>query len=269
MFGAMYATRSPFFTSRPCSAEDQRSHRSKNCSYVRRRSPSTTASRSPYSFLARRANSSGVSGVSMPVLLSRIQHQREIGALDPAYERAVGPGLQLNRALVDERIDVVKRPVAITLDAQAVAQGIVLAASGQKVPWRERRWPSESRAASTARRWSWHLPRPRPAARPGFRGRRSPSGSRPPCPLDESSGRGSIRGYPTRWFAATEAAIRMAMMLMTLIIGLIAGPAVSLFGSPTVSPVTDALCASDPLPPRLPSSMYFLALSQAAPPLVI
>src|SRR6266852_5160352 len=36
----------------------------------------------------------------------------------------------------------------------------------------------------------------------------------------------------------------MAMMLITLIIGLMAGPAVSLFGSPTVSPVTDALCAA-------------------------
>src|SRR5207247_3813994 len=59
------------------------------------------------------------------------------------------------------------------------------------------------------------------------------------------------------------------MMLMTLIIGLMAGPAVSLLGSPTVSPVTEALCASEPFPPSWPSSMYFLALSQAAPPLVI
>src|SRR6059058_1710628 len=64
-------------------------------------------------------------------------------------------------------------------------------------------------------------------------------------------------------------AIRMAMMLTTLIMGLIAGPAVSLFGSPTVSPVTAAACVSVPLPPRLPSSMYFLALSQAPPPEVI
>ena len=51
---------------------------------------------------------------------------------------------------------------------------------------------------------------------------------------------------------------------ITLIIGLRAGPAVSLNGSPTVSPMTAALWASDPLPPSLPSSMYFLALSQAA-----
>jgi hypothetical protein len=40
--------------------------------------------------------------------------------------------------------------------------------------------------------------------------------------------------------------IRIATMFATLIIGLIAGPAVSLKGSPTVSPVTDAACASEP-----------------------
>src|SRR5690606_34547700 len=40
-----------------------------------------------------------------------------------------------------------------------------------------------------------------------------------------------------------------ATMLMILISGLMAGPAVSLYGSPTVSPVTAALCVSEPLPP--------------------
>ena len=40
-----------------------------------------------------------------------------------------------------------------------------------------------------------------------------------------------------------------ATMFMTLISGFRAGPAVSLSGSPTVSPVTAALCASEPLPP--------------------
>ena len=40
-----------------------------------------------------------------------------------------------------------------------------------------------------------------------------------------------------------------ATILMILISGLMAGPAVSLYGSPTVSPVTAALCASEPLPP--------------------
>ena len=43
--------------------------------------------------------------------------------------------------------------------------------------------------------------------------------------------------------------IRMATTFAILIIGLIAGPAVSLYGSPTVSPVTEAACASEPLPP--------------------
>ena len=54
---------------------------------------------------------------------------------------------------------------------------------------------------------------------------------------------------------------------ITLISGFSAGPAVSLNGSPTVSPMTAALWASDPLPPSAPSSMYFLALSQAPPAL--
>src|ERR1700679_2801389 len=45
------------------------------------------------------------------------------------------------------------------------------------------------------------------------------------------------------------------------------GPAVSLKGSPTVSPTTAALWASDFLPPYLPVSIHFLALSQAPPPL--
>src|SRR6202008_4142505 len=60
-----------------------------------------------------------------------------------------------------------------------------------------------------------------------------------------------------------------ATMLMILISGFTAGPAVSLYGSPTVSPVTAALWASEPLPPWWPSSMYFLALSHAPPPAVI
>src|ERR671914_2310171 len=59
--------------------------------------------------------------------------------------------------------------------------------------------------------------------------------------------------------------INSATMFATLIIGLIAGPAVSLNGSPTVSPVTDAACASEPLPPNDPSSISFLALSHAPP----
>ena len=43
------------------------------------------------------------------------------------------------------------------------------------------------------------------------------------------------------------------------------GPAVSLNGSPTVSPVTAALCASEFFPPCAPVSTNFLALSHAPP----
>ena len=47
------------------------------------------------------------------------------------------------------------------------------------------------------------------------------------------------------------------------------GPAVSLNGSPTVSPTTAALWTSPPLPPRFPASIYFFALSHAPPLLAI
>ena len=47
--------------------------------------------------------------------------------------------------------------------------------------------------------------------------------------------------------------------------GLSAGPAVSLNGSPTVSPITAAACAGEFLPPWLPSSTIFFALSHAPP----
>src|SRR3990167_2759058 len=60
-----------------------------------------------------------------------------------------------------------------------------------------------------------------------------------------------------------------ATMLRIFIIGLIAGPAVSLYGSPTVSPVTAAWCAKLFLPPKWPDSMYFFALSHAPPPFVM
>jgi len=63
-------------------------------------------------------------------------------------------------------------------------------------------------------------------------------------------------------------------MFVTLIIGLRAGPAVSLSGSPTVSPTTPALWRSEPLPVQAmmslgSSSMHFLALSQAPPALAM
>lgn len=52
------------------------------------------------------------------------------------------------------------------------------------------------------------------------------------------------------------------------------GPEVSFNGSPTVSPITAALCSSDPFfltTPSIvsyPDSIYFLALSQAPPVLL-
>jgi hypothetical protein len=55
----------------------------------------------------------------------------------------------------------------------------------------------------------------------------------------------------------------MATMAMSFNRMLSDGPAVSLKGSPTVSPTTAALCGSDPFPPRCPSSMNFFALSAA------
>ena len=58
----------------------------------------------------------------------------------------------------------------------------------------------------------------------------------------------AVAGLPP-WIVAMIGTISSATMLMILISGLTAGPAVSLYGSPTVSPVTAALWASDPLPP--------------------
>ena len=47
----------------------------------------------------------------------------------------------------------------------------------------------------------------------------------------------------------TSGAISNATRFITLMSGLIAGPAVSLNGSPTVSPMTVASWAGEPLPP--------------------
>ena len=67
--------------------------------------------------------------------------------------------------------------------------------------------------------------------------------------------------------ATTAGAISSATRFITLINGLMAGPAVSLNGSPTVSPITVASWAGEPLPPWLPSSTSFLALSHEPPEL--
>mmetsp|Transcript_20469 Transcript_20469/g.57673 ORF Transcript_20469/g.57673 Transcript_20469/m.57673 type:complete len:222 (-) Transcript_20469:1573-2238(-) len=63
---------------------------------------------------------------------------------------------------------------------------------------------------------------------------------------------------------------RRDRMLMSLIRMFRAGPDVSLKGSPTVSPTTQALWVSDFFPPKTFSfSIYFLELSQAPPALAI
>src|SRR5450755_4221581 len=66
--------------------------------------------------------------------------------------------------------------------------------------------------------------------------------------LGATDGAGIAAGR-SRLYAARSGTIISATMLMILISGFTAGPAVSLYGSPTVSPVTAALCASEPLPP--------------------
>src|SRR5436309_3224303 len=72
---------------------------------------------------------------------------------------------------------------------------------------------------------------------------------------------------PCTPYFTTVGAMSNATRFITLMSGLSAGPAVSLNGSPTVSPMTVAACASEPLPPYAPSSTSFLALSQAPPEL--
>src|SRR3954451_18574320 len=94
--------------------------------------------------------------------------------------------------------------------------------------------------------------------RPGYK-RRSVPGDLAMGPSRSGNGHTLERGGPGRglhasgisypWIETISGMIRIATMFAILIIGLIAGPAVSLYGSPTVSPVTDAAWASEPLPP--------------------
>lgn len=80
-----------------------------------------------------------------------------------------------------------------------------------------------------------------------------------------------LKNRESRDFGYSRANIRImganteATSDITVIIVFSEGPAVSLKGSPTVSPITAALWASEPFPPKAPASMYFLALSQAPP----
>ena len=69
--------------------------------------------------------------------------------------------------------------------------------------------------------------------------------------------------------ATVSPAITMLTIDISLIRMLSDGPLVSLKGSPTVSPTIQALWANEPLPPKAPSSIFFLALSQAPPALAM
>ena len=84
---------------------------------------------------------------------------------------------------------------------------------------------------------------------------------------DDTSSPASSDSTLSGFKAMTAGSTSSEMRFITFISGLRAGPEVSLNGSPTVSPMTAALWASDPLPPSAPSSMYFLALSHAPPAL--
>ena len=107
--------------------------------------------------------------------------------------------------------------------------------------------PRESRPEDEpARRWG-----PTPARGGGGGG--APDWCPRPLVPEATGARGRSRHPHTRksYFniPASTASSSSATMLVILIIGLTAGPAVSLYGSPTVSPVTAALWASEPLPP--------------------
>lgn len=85
--------------------------------------------------------------------------------------------------------------------------------------------------------------------------------------ISDPSPRGQIN-KPVLWMKGVKTRDKMAESLTKM---LREGPEVSLSGSPTVSPITAALCSSEPFflttPPstNLPDSMNFLALSQAPP----
>src|SRR3989338_875149 len=80
-----------------------------------------------------------------------------------------------------------------------------------------------------------------------------------------SKARGALYAHPIHPVAVYRLAVRTDMIAISFTRMLRAGPEVSLNGSPTVSPTTAALCGSLPLPPRLPDSLYFFALSHAPP----
>merc|ERR1712186_213172 len=106
--------------------------------------------------------------------------------------------------------------------------------------------------------------------------RRLPDCLHPPPPVENTDAplaHASQKGPPSSFeyfaMALPKTKLRMAVSFMTMFS---AGPEVSFRGSPTVSPVTEFLCASEPLRnsgPRPPAEMYFFELSHAPPVLLM
>merc|ERR1712029_1132687 len=87
------------------------------------------------------------------------------------------------------------------------------------------------------------------------------------CPATHAQN-GPPSAFENSAIALPKTKLMMAVSFMTMFS---AGPEVSFSGSPTVSPVTEFLCASEPFTnslPKPPAEMYFLELSQA-PPLLL
>merc|ERR1712207_34438 len=96
--------------------------------------------------------------------------------------------------------------------------------------------------------------------------RRKPQTHRPSA---DHAQNGPPSAFENSAIALPKTKLMMAVSFMTMFS---AGPEVSLSGSPTVSPVTEFLCASEPFTysaPRPPAEMYFFELSQAPPVLLM
>merc|ERR1711972_1078374 len=81
--------------------------------------------------------------------------------------------------------------------------------------------------------------------------------------------KGPPAAFEKSLIALPKTKLMMAVSFMTMFR---AGPEVSFSGSPTVSPVTEFLCASDPFTnslPKPPAEMYFFELSHAPPVLLM
>merc|ERR1719168_215333 len=99
-----------------------------------------------------------------------------------------------------------------------------------------------------------------------LRERRKPQKHRSPA---DHAQNGPPSAFENSAIAVPKTKLMMAVSFMTMFS---AGPEVSFSGSPTVSPVTEFLCASEPFTnslPKPPAEMYFLELSQAPPVLLM